>query len=65
MSTINDYTAMLSSVFKFCLQEMSSSHILKDLVCSFEILAPRPLHRSPPWDLDKVLKYLSGPHFEP
>ena len=53
------------SVFKFCLQEISSSHILKDLVRSFEISAPRPLHQSPPWDLDKVLEYLSGPPFEP
>ena len=61
----SDYTARLSSVFKFCLQEILSSHILKDLVRSFEISAPRPLHHSPPWDLDKVLEYLSGPPFEP
>ena len=32
---------------------------------SFEISAPRPLHHLPPWDLDKVLEYLSGPPFEP
>ena len=56
---------MLSSVFKFCLPEISSSSILKDLVRSFEISAPRPLHHTPPWDLDKVLEYLSGPPFEP
>ena len=56
---------MLSSVFKFCLPEISSSPILKDLVRSFEISAPRPLHHTPPWDLDKVLEYLSGPPFEP
>ena len=55
---------MLSSVFKFCLPEISSSPILKDLVRSFEISAPRPLHHSPPWDLDKVLEYLSGPPFD-
>ena len=65
MSTIKDYRARLSSVFQFCLQESSSSPILKDLVCSFEISAPRPLHHSPIWDLDKVLEYLSGPPFEP
>ena len=65
MSTIKGYRAMLSSVFKFCLPEISSSPILKDLVRSFEISAPRPLHLSPPWDLDKVLEYLSGPPFEP
>ena len=61
VSTIKGYRAMLSSVFKFCLPEISSSPILKDLVRSFEISAPRPLHRTPPWDLDKVLEYLSGP----
>ena len=65
VSTIKGYRAMLSSVFKFCLPEISSSPILKDLVRSFEISAPRPLHHSPPWDLDKVLEYLSGPPFEP
>ena len=65
VSTIRGYRAMLSSVFKFCLKEISSSPILKDLVRSFEIPAPRPLHHSPPWDLDKVLEYLSGPPFEP
>ena len=65
LSTIKDYRAMLSFVFKFCLEEISSSHILKYLVRSFEISAPRPLHHSPPWDLDKVLEYLSGPPFEP
>ena len=55
---------MVSSVFKFCLPEISSSPILKDLVRSFEISAPH-FHHSPPWDLDKVLEYLSGPPFEP
>ena len=65
VSTIKGYRAMLSSVFKFCLPEISSSPILKDLVRSFEISAPRPLHQSPSWDLDKVLEYLSGPPFEP
>ena len=42
VSTIKGYRAMLSSVFKFCLPEISSSPILKDLVRSFEISAPRP-----------------------
>ena len=65
MSTIKGYRAMLSSVFKFCLPEISTSPILKDLVRSFEISAPRPLHQSPSWDLDKVLEYVSGPPFEP
>ena len=65
VSTIKGYRVLLSSVFMFCLLEISSSSILKDLVRSFEISAPRPLHHTPPWDLDKVLEYLSGPPFEP
>ena len=65
VSTIKGYRAMLSSVFKFCLPKISTSPVLKDLVRSFEISAPRPLHQSPSWDLDKVLEYLSGPSFEP
>ena len=56
---------MLSAVFKFPLPEISTSPILKDLIRSFEISAPRPLFPPPPWDLDKVLQYLSGPLFEP
>ena len=65
VSTIKGYRSMLSSVFKFCLPEISTSPILKDLTRSFEISAPRPIHRSPTWDLDKVLEYLSGSPFEP
>ena len=56
---------MLSAVFKFPLPEISTSPILKDLIRSFEISSPRPLFPPPPWDLDKVLEYLSGPPFEP
>ena len=63
VSTIKGYRSMLCSVFKFCLPEISTSRILKDLTRSFEISAPRPVHRSPSWDLDKVLEYLSGPPF--
>ena len=65
VSTIKGYISMLSSVYKFCLPEISTSPILQDLTRSFEISAPRPVHRSPSWDLDKVLEYLSGPPFEP
>ena len=65
VSTFRGYRSMLSSVYKFCLLEISTSPILKDLTRSFEISAPRPVHQSPSWDLDKVLKYLSGPPFEP
>ena len=54
---------MLSAVFKFPLPEIFTSPILKDLIRSFEISDPRPLFPPPPWDLDKVLQYLSGPPF--
>ena len=65
LSTIKGYRAMLAAVFKFPLPEISSSPILKDLVRSFEISAPRPIFPPPPWDLDKMLEFLSGPPFEP
>ena len=64
LSTIKGYRSMLSAVFKFPLPEISTSPILKDLIRSFEISAPRPLFPPPPWDLDKVLQFLSGPPFE-
>ena len=63
LSTIKGYRAMLAAVFKFPLPEISSSPVLKDLVRSFEISAPRPIFPPPPWDLDKVLEFLSGPPF--
>ena len=65
LSTIKGYRAMLAAVFKFPLPEISTSPILKDLIRSFEISAPRPIFPPPPWDLDKVLQFLSGPPFEP
>ena len=65
LSTIKGYRAMLAAVFKFPLPEISSSPVLKDLVRSFEISALRPIFPPPPWDLDKVLEFLSGPPFEP
>ena len=46
LATIKGYRAMLSAVFKFPLPEISTSPILKDLVRSFEISAPRPLFPS-------------------
>ena len=65
LSTIKGYRAMLAVVFKFPLPEISTSPILKGLIRSFEISAPRPIFPPPPWDLDKVLQFLSGPPFEP
>ena len=63
-ATIKGYRAMLSAVFKFTLPEISTSPVLKDLIRSFEISSTRPVF-PPPWDLDRVLEYLSGPPFEP
>ena len=65
LSTIKGYRAMLAAVFKFPLPEISTSPILKDFIRSFEISAPRPIFPPPPWELDKVLQFLSGPPFEP
>ena len=65
VSTIKGYRAILAAVFKFPLPEISTSPILKDFIRSFEISAPRPIFPPPPWDLDKVLQFLSGPPFEP
>ena len=65
LSNFKGYRAMLAVVFKFPLPEISSSPILKDLVRSLEISALRPIFPPPPWDLDKVLEFLSGPPFEP
>ena len=56
---------MLAAVLKFPLPEISTSPILKDLIRSFEISALRPIFPPPPWELDKVLQFLSGPPFEP
>ena len=47
LSTIKGYRAMLAAVFKFPLPEISSSPILKDLIRSFEISAPRPIFPPP------------------
>ena len=47
---------MLSAVFKFPLPEISTSPILKDLIRSFEISAPRPLFPPPPWDFEPLAR---------
>ena len=57
LSTIKGYRAMLSAVFKFSLPEISTFPILKDLIRSFEISAPRPLFPPPPF-LNKTKKAL-------
>ena len=56
---------MLSAVFKFPLPEISTSPILKDLIQSFEISAPRPLFPPPPWDLDEFWSISQVRHLSP
>ena len=48
LSTVKGYRAMLSTVFKFPLLEISTSPILKDLIRSFEISSTRPVFPPPP-----------------
>ena len=58
--SIMGYRSMLSAVFRFQLQGLSSHPVLRDLLRSFRIAAPcRPLH-PPAWDLAAVLTYLNS-----
>ena len=63
-SSIASYRSMLSVVFRFILPELSSHFVLHDLLRSFRLERPLPSSRVPPWDL-LVLRFLSGPPFEP
>ena len=65
MSSILGYRAMLSSVFRFKLPEISSSSVLRDLIRSFKVEAPVRSIGPPSWDLDLVLRFLSSSAFEP
>ena len=64
-SSIASYRSMLSGVFRFILPELSSHFVLHDLLRSFRLERPLPSSRVPPWDLLLVLRFLSGPPFEP
>ena len=59
------YCSMLSAVFKSILPEISSSPIIHDLLCSFQVEAPVREVRPPSWDLPTVLNYLRSSPFEP
>ena len=56
---------MLSSVFRYTFPEISSSHILRDLIRSFRIERPIRSSHAPPWDLSLVLRFLASSAFEP
>ena len=64
-SAIDCYRSVLSSVFIFCLPDISTNFILKDLMRSFKLERPLVPNRAPPWDLLNVLDFLRGPPFEP
>ena len=64
-SSITSYRSMVSGVFRFILPELSSHFVLHDLLRTFRLERPLPSSRVPPWDLLLVLRFMSGPPFEP
>ena len=65
VSAISGYRSMLSAVFRFHLPEISSHHVLRDLLRSFSVERPLVSSRVPPWDLSIVLSFLRSEAFEP
>ena len=65
VSSILGYRSMLSSVFRFKLPEISSSPVLRDLLCSFKVETSVRSVGPPSWDLDLVLRYFNSATFEP
>ena len=55
---------MLSSVFKFCLSELSTNFVICDLMHSFELECPSHPVGPPAWDLSKVLSFLRSSAFD-
>ena len=56
---------MLSAVFSLKLSGISSDHVLKNLICSFEVERHCGPVAHPSWDLDVVLRHLSSSANEP
>ena len=65
LSAIKGYRSMLSSVFKFKLPELFTHHVLRSLLRSLSLEAPRKPLAPPPWDLDVVLRHLMSEAYEP
>ena len=63
--TVKGYRAILSAVFKFPFRGSLPLISLTTLFGLLRFLLPGLFFFPPPWDLDEVLKYLSGPSFEP
>ena len=65
VSAVKGYRSVLAYVFRSRLSGISSSPVLRDLVRSFSVGDRRGMVSPPSWDLNKVLKGLMGPPFEP
>ena len=63
MSAILGYRSMLAAVFRFKLPEISTLHILHDLLHSFKVEVPIRSVRPPTWDLEVVLHCLRSSSF--
>lgn len=65
ITCLQGYRCMLSKMFGLRLPELSNSRVLRDLLRSFFLHPAAPPRVYPQWDVNDVLKYLSGPPFEP
>ena len=65
LPTIKAYRSMLAAVFRFKMPDIGTNLVLKELIRSFTLDRPRTPSSPAPWDLSKVLGYLSGAPFEP
>ena len=66
VSAIKGYKAMLNGVFSLKGFDLSSDAVLREVIktCSRQVPRPPPC-RVPSWNVDVVLKALTGPPFEP
>ena len=65
VSAIKGYKAMLNGVFSLKGFDLSSDAVLREVIKTCSRQVPRPPCRVPPWNVDVVLKALTGPPFEP
>lgn len=65
VTAIKGYKAMLNGVFAFKGFNLSSDPVLQEVVKACSRQAHRTRSRAPSWNVDVVLKALTGPPFEP
>ena len=65
VSAIKGYKAMLNGVFSLKGFDLSSDAVLREIIKTCSRQVPRPPCRVPSWNVDVVLKSLTGPPFEP